>query len=136
ELANRADDGDPLDGGAALERLEAPREQRASRERRQRLLDAEPEPLALAAAQEERPDLHRISTARPPVMRTRSAGASRNSAFGCPAAAHRNSRRSRSASTKVSRVLACPSGGMPPIAKPVWARTKSGSALASGSPRS
>ena len=67
-------------------------------------------------------------------MGARSAGDRRNTALGVPAAAQTSSKASRSSSTSTTGASRWPTGGTPPIAKPVLSRTKSGSARLTVSP--
>src|SRR5438270_13009600 len=73
-------------------------------------------------------------TTRPAVILTSSAGVRRKTVFGWPAAAQTSSKASRCSSTSVRIGFTWPTGATPPIAKPVFARTKSASARSSASP--
>src|SRR5205085_4668408 len=76
--------------------------------------DQHPAPSRLAPhALVEQASLHVITTTRPPVMATRSAGARQKTAFGVPAAAQIASWRSRSSSMKVRTGRTWPTGATP-----------------------
>jgi hypothetical protein len=71
---------------------------------------------------------------RPPVNETRLSGVSLNTALGVPAAAQISSKASSDSSINTIGGVAWPTGGTPPIVKPVAARTNSASARPIGSP--
>jgi hypothetical protein len=72
----------------------------------------------------------------PLVTRTRSSGVMQKTSWGVPAAAQTTENCSRSSSTKTSSGRPCPTGGTPPIEKPVAVRTSSAPARSMASPTS
>ena len=77
---------------------------------------------------------HLTSITSPPVTASSSAGVSRTTVRGVPAAAQMEACRRRSWSIKMRKGVEWPTGGTPPMANPVTSRTKPGLAFSIGSP--